>query len=166
MWLISSNIRHSPFPIWASFSRSDFFVGSDPKAKRPIGQFNLIFNFIFGHFSGNVRWIFYLAWAVWNGTAISHRNRQKLLCCPCFLQTTNNLSFFLVRRAKRARHENDNTHDWRRETGEARFLLWLLPSFLVSRGTRERAGTPVTKSKEKETARNYYFLKSLGSNEQ
>ena len=48
----------------------------------------------------------------------------------------------------------------------ARFLLWLLPSFLVSRGTRERAGTPVAKSKEKETARNYYFLKSLGSNEQ
>ena len=31
----------------------------------------------------------------------------------------------------------------------ARFLLWLLPSFLVSRGTRERAGTPLAKSKEK-----------------
>ena len=40
-------IQHSPFLIWASFRRSDFFVGSDPKAKRLIGQFNLIFNSIF-----------------------------------------------------------------------------------------------------------------------
>ena len=30
------------------------------------------------------------------------------------------LPFFLVRRGKRARHENDHAHDWRRVAGEAR----------------------------------------------
>ena len=104
---------------------------------------------------------------MWKGAAIGHRDRQKLLCCPCSLQTTNNLSFFLVRRAKHARHENDHTHDWRLETGEARFLLWQLPSFLVSCGTIARACTPLTKSKEKKRLLAvYYFLTSLGSHEQ
>ena len=32
----------------------------------------------------------------------------------------SSLPFFLVRRGKRATHENDRAHDWRRVTGEAR----------------------------------------------
>lgn len=36
--------------------------------------------------------------------------------------TTSRLSFFLVRRAKRARQKNDHARDWTRETEEARNL--------------------------------------------
>ena len=40
-----------------------------------------------------------------------------------FTYTTSSLSFFLVRREKRARHANDHARDWRRETREARGRL-------------------------------------------
>jgi len=60
--------------------------------------------------------------------------------------------FFLVRRAKRARHENGHACDGRRGTGEKRNKA----TALVSRGfvtRRSRARTTLTKSDEKATAR-------------
>ena len=54
-------------------------------------------------------------------------------------KTTSSLSFFLVRRSKRARQANDHARDWRHETGKA--------AALVSRDSRD---TSFIKSEEKE----------------
>ena len=64
---------------------------------------------------------------------------------------TSSLSFFLVRRAKHARHANDLARDWRHET--LFFILGLPPSSTLSRGF-----PPLTKPDEKtETARRLHF---------
>ena len=72
----------------------------------------------------------------------SDRFKFTILFINSLLDTTSSLSFFLVHRAKRARHVNDHARDWRRETGEARKKRVTLFSFraaaLVSRVSRLR----------------------------
>ena len=71
-----------------------------------------------------------------------------------FSYTRSSLSFFSVRRAKGATHENwwapDHAHCWRRETGEASRAAGLVSR--VSRlccSTLARACNPLTKSEDK-----------------
>ena len=84
-----------------------------------------------------------------------------------FSYTRSSLSFFSVRRAKGATHENDHAHCWRRETREASRA-----ATLVSRVTRlccsrlAHACNPLTKSEHKrepETARSLIFHDSIVS---
>ena len=62
-------------------------------------------------------------------------------------------SFFLVRRAKRPRHANENARDWRRETEEARNFSSRAAALVsrvsrLHRSTLARACTPLIKSEE------------------
>ena len=84
-----------------------------------------------------------------------------------FSYTRSSLSFFSVRRAKGATHENDHALCWRRETREASRA-----ATLVSRVTRlccsrlAHACNPLTKSEHKrepETARSLIFHDSIVS---
>lgn len=55
-------------------------------------------------------------WTIW---ATIFRDFRRIFVWE---YTTSRLSFFLVRRAKRARQKNDHARDWTRETEEARNL--------------------------------------------
>ena len=79
--------------------------------------------------------------------------------CKRTVKTLNSLLFFLVRRVKRARHENDHARDWRRERGDTRkgrLSLFFSATALASRVLRfcrsmlARKFTPLAKSKENE----------------
>ena len=91
-------------------------------------------------------WNCFLSSVLMDGSGLKLGKKLGQPFLVSMVETTSSLSFFLARRAKRARHENDHACDWRHEY----FLLGLPPSLLAPLDARSRMQSPSPKSEEKE----------------
>ena len=91
-------------------------------------------------------WNCFLSSVLMDGSGLKLGKKLGQPFLVSIVETTSSLSFFLARRAKRARHENDHACDWRHEY----FLLGLPPSLLAPLVARSRMQSPSPKSEEKE----------------